>query len=119
MRKGAEKLLTSYQNFISIQGSAEHTFLPSNSFDVVSAGQPFHWFNPIEAKKEFKRILKRSGNVLLVWNRREDSGTPYGIFLRKNSKNYEKIKWKHKNLDFSNFFKFYDHIQIDNPKKLN
>ncbi len=31
----------------------------------------FHWFNPSRAKNEFRRILKKAGWVVLMWNTRK------------------------------------------------
>jgi ubiquinone/menaquinone biosynthesis C-methylase UbiE len=45
--------------------SAEHTGLPGQSADVVSAGQCWHWFNRPRAIAEVARILK-PGGVLLI-----------------------------------------------------
>ena len=73
MRITAERLLSKYSNFRSVEGSAEDTTLPSASVDFVMAGQAFHWFNPIQAKVEFARILKPKGWVLLIWNVRQVS----------------------------------------------
>ena len=45
MRTIAESTLSSYENFTSIKGSAEHTTLPAASVDYVTAAQSFHWFD--------------------------------------------------------------------------
>ncbi len=53
---------------------AEHTTLPNQSVDAVTAAQAFHWFNPIAFRDECRRILKPSGFAALLWNHRpEDS----------------------------------------------
>jgi len=70
MRKTAEKNLFSYQNFISVNGSAEQTTLQDKSIDCITVAQAFHWFNVEKFKQECQRILKRSGKVVLVWNSR-------------------------------------------------
>src|SRR2546422_11068618 len=44
MRLAAEKLLGDYDNFISINGTAENTVLDASSIDMIVAGQAFHWF---------------------------------------------------------------------------
>ncbi len=66
MREGGEKYLSGFKNFISINGTAEDTTLKENSIDVITAGQAFHWFDMVKAKKEFKRILKTNGYVVLI-----------------------------------------------------
>lgn len=70
MRQAAEEVLNKYSNFISIDGTAEDTTLPDKSVDVIFCGQAFHWFYKTKAKKEFDRILKDNGHIVLVWNSR-------------------------------------------------
>ena len=60
-------------NFCSVDGTAESTGLAGASFDLVTAGQAFHWFEPIRARREFKRILRPPGWIVLVWNSRPAS----------------------------------------------
>lgn len=45
---------------------AEATGLPDDSFDVVTAGQCWHWFDRPNAALEVKRILKPNGRVLIA-----------------------------------------------------
>lgn len=71
MRKAAEALLEEYPKFISIDGTAENTGLSDNSVDFVICAQAFHWFDKSACKKEFQRILKPNGKVILVWNKRK------------------------------------------------
>lgn len=52
-------------------GTAEQTGLPDYSVDGVVCCQAFHWFEPIAALTEFRRILKPSGQVALMWNSRD------------------------------------------------
>ena len=73
MRLQAEKLLSRYANFHSVNGSAENTTLPSATADTVTAAQAFHWFDPKAFKRECLRILKPHGKVFLVWNMRDTS----------------------------------------------
>ncbi|MCO6452180.1 MAG: class I SAM-dependent methyltransferase [Caldilineales bacterium] len=70
MREAGEQSLADYTNFTSIAGTAEATTLPASSFDFVTAGQAFHWFDQTAAATEFRRILKPKGWVVLVWNER-------------------------------------------------
>jgi SAM-dependent methyltransferase len=76
MRQAAEKLLADFPKFQSINATAEATSLPEKSIDLIIAGQAFHWFDRPRAKVEFQRILRPSGQVLLVWNEREPNPTP-------------------------------------------
>ena len=70
MRTGGEQYLAEYQNFRSLAGSAEATGIEDHSVDFVSAGQAFHWFEPQAARREFLRILKSNGWVVVMWNDR-------------------------------------------------
>lgn len=68
MRHQAEQSLQTFPKFISVNATAEATHLPVESVDFVTAGTAFHWFDYWQTKKEFQRILKRAGWVVLIWN---------------------------------------------------
>jgi SAM-dependent methyltransferase len=84
MRKAGEQLLAGFSKFTSIPGSAENTPLPSESVDFVTAAQAAHWFDRTQARREFVRILKPGGWLVLLWNERVIDSTS---FLR----NYEQL----------------------------
>ncbi|WP_063748464.1 class I SAM-dependent methyltransferase [Fischerella sp. PCC 9605] len=48
--------------------TAEATKLPNASVDLLTCFQAFHWFDPAPTLSEFRRILKPSGRLALVWN---------------------------------------------------
>jgi SAM-dependent methyltransferase len=77
MREAGEQLLAAYPNFVSVAGRAEETTLDDASVDFVVAGQAFHWFDPTGARREFARILRPEGWVVIVWNDRRTAGTPF------------------------------------------
>jgi ubiquinone/menaquinone biosynthesis C-methylase UbiE len=77
MRAAAEELLQDYPNFKSVMGTAEATTLADASVDFVTAGQAFPWFDADGARREFKRILKPGGPVVLMWNMRRTDTTPF------------------------------------------
>lgn len=108
MREAAESQLTMHQNFVSINGSAEHTTLESNSIDVIVVGQAFHWFNIDLSRNEFARILKPQGWVALIWNDRKINSTPflnaYENFLCHYSTDYDQVKERNINPDKLNQF---------------
>ncbi len=47
-------------------GKAENTQLPDASFDVVTAGQCWHWFDRPKAAEEVKRMLKPDGTIVIA-----------------------------------------------------
>lgn len=104
MREAAEKLLSKYDNFRSIDAAAENTTLPDNSIDLIVCAQAFHWFDIPKVKIEFKRILKPEGSVCLIWNERVLNGNPFLI-------DYEKLLLKY-GTDYANV----RHENIDNNK---
>ena len=79
MREAGERLLSAYENFVSVEARAEATTLPDASVDFVTAGQSFHWFERDAARREFGRILRPGGWVVLIWN---DWSTERSPFLR-------------------------------------
>lgn len=109
MRQAAEKLFEDNPFFISVDAKSEQTSLPDKSIDFIIAGQAFHWFDPIETKNEFKRILKPAGKVVLIWNEREPNQTgfmgEYDAFLYKYSTDYKEID--HRNINETKIAAFY------------
>jgi len=71
MREAGDRLLARYPAFRSLDACAEETTLPEASVDLAMAGQSFHWFEPVSARREWVRILKPGGWVALVWNERD------------------------------------------------
>jgi ubiquinone/menaquinone biosynthesis C-methylase UbiE len=59
-----------------LQGSPEHTGMPSHSVDWVLMGSSFHWTNAPQALKEFHRILKPGGFFTAIWNPRDLPRSP-------------------------------------------
>ncbi|MGA9510379.1 MAG: class I SAM-dependent methyltransferase [Candidatus Sulfotelmatobacter sp.] len=84
MRNTGERLLASFPKFISIAGTAEATTLADHSVDFITAAQAAHWFDRVPARREFVRILKPGGWLVLLWNERLTDSTD---FLRR----YERL----------------------------
>jgi SAM-dependent methyltransferase len=101
MRQAAETMLEGFSNFHSIAASAETTSLPTASVDYVIAGQAFHWFDRELTRKEFARILRPAGWVVLFWNSRRTDSTPflrdYESLLQEFGTDYREIG--HKQID--------------------
>src|SRR5690349_12791287 len=68
MRRAGERFLKNYSNFTSIAGTAEATSLPDHRVNIITAAQAAHWFDPEKARREFIRILKPKGWLVLIWN---------------------------------------------------
>jgi SAM-dependent methyltransferase len=77
MREAGEKLLAEFPKFRSIGAKAEQTTLEDHSVELVTAAQAAHWFDREPARREFARILKPGGWVVLLWNERLIEGTPF------------------------------------------
>jgi SAM-dependent methyltransferase len=77
MRRAAEEALGAYPRFHSIAGDAGDTTLPAASVDHVTAAQAFHWFDPVAARREFLRILRPHGAVVLVYNSWRGTDDPF------------------------------------------
>ncbi len=108
MRSAAEQLLRGYANFMSVDGKAEATSLADDSVDFVSAGQSFHWFEQEEARREFVRILKPEGWVILIWNERRLYSTPFlrayeELFLKYGT-DYEQVRHENVYENIASFF---------------
>jgi SAM-dependent methyltransferase len=83
MRLEGERILSAYPRFRSVAGTAEATTLPDHSVDFVTAAQAAHWFKRDEARREFVRILKPGGWVVLLWNERVTDSTAFLIAYEK------------------------------------
>lgn len=77
MRAAGERLLSGFPAFTSVAGTAEATTLPNASVDFVTAAQAAHWFDRAAVRREFGRILKRGGWLVLLWNERVTDSTPF------------------------------------------
>ena len=98
MREAGDRYLRSRRNFRSVDGTAESSGLPGESFDLVTAGQAFHWFEPACTREEFKRILRPAGWIVLVWNSRPAAQSivtrEYESILEELNQDYQKVAEK-------------------------
>jgi SAM-dependent methyltransferase len=78
MRRAGEEYLSAYVNFVSVAGSAEDTTLADNEFDLVTIANAAHWFERETSLREFRRILKRDGFLVLIENHRRLEGSAFG-----------------------------------------
>jgi len=109
MREAAIEFLRDFPNFTAISGTAENTTLPDDSVDFVVAAQAFHWFDQTNTRREFKRILKESGFVVLIWNERQLDTTAflrdYENLLIEFGTDYEKVR--HENITKETLLDFF------------
>jgi ubiquinone/menaquinone biosynthesis C-methylase UbiE len=108
MRRAGERLLENHPRFTSIAGTAEVTTLPDHSVDIVTAAQAAHWFDREKARREFIRILKRGGWIVLLWNDRRMDSTEfqrqYEQLLRTYGTDYEDVRQQGMTLALEGFF---------------
>lgn len=60
-------------------GTSDATGLPDHSVSLVTAAQAAHWFAPDPTVREFRRVLRPAGQVLLVWNDWRAEHTPFNL----------------------------------------
>src|SRR5580658_977563 len=77
MREAGERLLAAFSKFTSVAGTAEATTLADQTVDFVTAAQAAHWFDRKRSRREFVRILKHGGWLVLLWNERLTDTTPF------------------------------------------
>lgn len=108
MREAGERLLAEFQKFASITGTAEETTLPNQSVDFVTAAQAAHWFDRERARREFVRILKPDGWLVLLWNERVTDSTAflcdYEQLLLKYGTDYQDIRHEKTTAEVNEFF---------------
>lgn len=108
MRRAGEQFLESYSRFTSVAGTAEATTLPNHSVDIVTAAQAAHWFDREKARREFVRILKPGGWLVLLWNDRRMDSTEfqrlYEQLLRTYGTDYEDVRQRGMTLALESFF---------------
>jgi SAM-dependent methyltransferase len=99
MRRAGEEFLAQYSKFTSTSGTAEATTLAPKSVDFVTAAQAGHWFDPARSRREFARILKQKGWLVLVWNERLTDSSEflrdYEELLLRFGTDYNEVRHEH------------------------
>lgn len=71
-------------NVVWQNATAEQTGLPEKSVDLVAAFQAFHWFDAVDAFREFRRIARsRIGMVQYERNEQHPFTAAYGAIVRR------------------------------------
>ena len=83
MRAIADSKFLGNHKYKSFNSNAENTLLADNSIDIITVAQALHYFDLDKVKIEFRRILKKNGKVVLLWNFRDRASN----FMKE----YEKI----------------------------
>ena len=97
MRQYSEEIFKSYNNCHVNNGTAEATELEDNSIDFITVAQAFHWFNIRKTMKEFRRITKLNGIMILIWNNRLTNTkflNMYEYGLKKYANDYNEVNNK-------------------------
>lgn len=96
MRGAAAEALAEFPRYTSVAGRAEATALATASVDLVTAGQAWHWFEPVATRREFARILRPPRRVSLFWNTRLAESSPlmheYDALVRRFSSDYARVR---------------------------
>jgi len=96
MREAAREYLSEFDQFELVNGRSDSTGLPDRSLDMVMAAQAFHWFDPVSTRSEFDRIRKPGAPIMLMWNLRQETSTPflfeYEAFIQRWSSDYHVVK---------------------------
>jgi ubiquinone/menaquinone biosynthesis C-methylase UbiE len=100
MREAAETRLEKFPNFHPLKCTAENISLPDAFVNIIVSAQAFHWFDRQKARKEFTRVLRPGGYVVLMWNERQLDTTPflteYERFLLSHGSDYAAVR--HENI---------------------
>jgi SAM-dependent methyltransferase len=95
MRTAAEETLDDCVAFRSVSGTAEATTLEDRTIDLITCAQAFHWFDRVQTRLEFSRILKSDGWTVLIWNERRDDASPinaaYDNLLKAMAPEYQNV----------------------------
>jgi ubiquinone/menaquinone biosynthesis C-methylase UbiE len=83
MRGVCEGLKERYARLTIVNATAEATALEDASVDFVTAGRAFHWFDTERAIREFRRVLRPRGWVVLAANGRSKGSSDQLIDLER------------------------------------
>lgn len=79
MMQECQKCLYNHKNILYVCHSAESTEIDDNKLDYITVAQAFHLFHNAETLREFKRILKPTGRLIIIYNMKNHSSD---LFLK-------------------------------------
>jgi SAM-dependent methyltransferase len=74
--------------FMPVCGCGEIIPVRSQSCDLVSVAQGFHWMQRQKSLSEIIRILKPGGAIALIWYRRKNLKEPHQAFIEELTHKY-------------------------------
>jgi SAM-dependent methyltransferase len=77
MRAAGEDALSAWPAFHSLAATAEETGLPSESVQIITAGQALHWFRLADVRREVARIAAPGAVLAIFWNTRDGAASPF------------------------------------------
>jgi SAM-dependent methyltransferase len=99
MAGAARDRLGAHPRFRAVAGTAEETTLEDASADFAVAAQAFHWFDPIRARHELRRVLRPPHRAAVIWNMRRPAGTRflegYEALLQRWGIDYREVHARH------------------------
>ena len=108
MREACERLASAWPGLMVKKATAEGTGLEDASVDFVAVGRAFHWFDVAHAAKEFRRILRAGGWVVIASNSRVRDDSPMSVayegLLRQHGTDYEANQERYESIDRVNEF---------------
>lgn len=73
---------------IHLNNMSNNTDIPAKTIDIIFVGTAIHWFEPQSTLKEFKRILKPNGFLVLLHGGANDKTCDDILNLNKKYKDY-------------------------------
>jgi SAM-dependent methyltransferase len=108
MRRAGEEFLRAYSQFSSVAGTAEDSTLAGHSVDLITAAQAAHWFDREKARREFIRICRPGGWIVLLWNERRTGSTSflrqYEQLLLEYGTDYQEVRYERTIQQIETFF---------------
>ena len=108
MRHAGEEFLRAYSQFSSVAGTAEDSTLAEHSVDLITAAQAAHWFDHEKARREFIRVCRPGGWIVLLWNERRTESTSflrqYEQLLLEYGTDYQEVRYERTIQQIETFF---------------